>query len=109
MKIKVTESIKFKEPSIEREHPIAKEGSGSGTQKLWRFKNEFGASVVKFSIGIGLGGSYGVEKGLWELAVIKFNGNEYRIICDTPITDDVIGYLTEEQVESYLKKIRSLK
>lgn len=41
-----------------------------GVQALFRFPNGFGASVVQ-SIG-----SYGHEDGLWELAVLKWDGRE---------------------------------
>ncbi len=113
MEIKITESVKFNEPSISRDHPIVKEG-GTGTQKIWKFKNGYGASVVRFGLGnlssIPGGGSYGVEKGLWELAVIKFTGEDtFALVYNTKITNDVLGYLTEEQVEENLKKIQKLK
>ena len=108
----ITESTKFNEPSEERPHPKETEGSGKGTQKLWRFKNNFGASVVRFTLNtMSPAGSYGAEKGLWELAVIKFDkkGKDFEIKYDTGITEDVVGYLTEEEVEKYLKKIKKLE
>jgi len=108
--------IEFETPTFEREHPIAKEGGG-GTQKIWRFENGFGASVVRFSILNLIGrkekiGSYGIDKGLWELAVIKFKGKkilDHKICYTTKITDDVIGHLTEDEVEKILKRISKLK
>lgn len=119
LKIKITESTNFDKPSLEIEHPIVKE-NGEGVQKFWRYKNGYGASVVKFSISNMLPsftdgklekvGSYGVNKGLWELAVIRFvRANRYILCYDTKITSDVIGYLTEKQVEEYLKKIKKLR
>lgn len=47
----------------------------------------------------------GGREGLFELAVME-NG---RVCYDTPITDDVIGYLTVADVISILDKIRDLK
>ena len=40
--------------------------SDGGIQKLYKFDNNYGASVVHHSY------SYGNEDGLWELAVIEF-------------------------------------
>ena len=111
--IKITESIDFNNPSLEREHPMVVEG-GEGTQKIWRFENGFGCSVVRFSIADLFGreekiGSYGINKDLWELGVIKFKEDGcFSIVYDTKITDDVIGSLTEKEVEKYLERVKKL-
>lgn len=107
--------IDFNKPTLEREHNVVREG-GEGIQKIWRFDNGYGASVVRFSIPQFFIdekiGSYGINEGKWELAVIKFTSeSELRFELDysTKITSDVIGYLDEEQVVEILKKIRRLK
>ena len=95
----------MRKPDIERPHQV-----GNGIHRLYRFKNDYGASVVRFSIGV-FGGSYGAEKGLWELAVIKFKGkgfDNFVIKYDTPITDDVVGHLTDKAVDNLLTKIEAL-
>ena len=69
-----------------------------GIQKLYKFPNGYGASVIRHK------GSYGYSKGLWELAVLF----EDELCYDTPITDDVLGYLRWEDVENYLKEIKEL-
>ena len=75
-----------------------------GVQKQYKFDNGYGASVVQHN------GSYGNEQGLWELAVLKWvNEDRYNLTYDTDITDDVIGYLTEEEVKEILVRIESLK
>lgn len=74
----------------------------NGSQKLYRFDNGFGASVVRNRY------SYGGSQGLWELAVITWKGEKYHLCYDTPITDDVLGYLTWGQVEETLSKIKEL-
>lgn len=58
----------------------------------YEFKNGYGASVLRSSY------SFGGDRGLFELAVLK-DGN---ICYDTPITNDVIGYLTADEVTEYL-------
>jgi hypothetical protein len=75
-----------------------------GKQKIFKFNNGYGASVVRHM------GSYGSEQGLWELAVIRFlSKGEWDLCYSTPITNDVIGYLTWEEIEELLKKIEGLK
>ena len=69
-----------------------------GIQKTYKFDNGYGASVIRHK------GSYGYAQGKWELAVLE--GDE---LCYTsPITEDVIGHLTEDEVESILKQIKEL-
>ncbi|GAI77634.1 unnamed protein product, partial [marine sediment metagenome] len=54
-------------------------------------------------------GSYGVNEDLWELAVLKGNEKDgWSLTYDTPITDDVIGYLSENEVGNYLERIEYL-
>ena len=70
---------------------------------IFRFENGYGASVVKHF------GSYEWDEDLFELAVIKFNNNnEWNIVYDTKITNDVLGYLTNNDVLRYLYKIKRL-
>jgi len=76
-----------------------------GVQKVYVFPNGYGASVVRHSF------SYGGNKGLWELAVLDIKNTEpleWEISYDTPITNDVVGYLNDEQVEKYLKHVELL-
>lgn len=74
-----------------------------GVQRLYRFDNEYGASVIRH------GGSYGSDKGLWELAIIKWRDDEdYDLVYDTGLANDVVGHLTEEDVEEILLDIKSL-
>ena len=74
----------------------------SETQKIYRFRNGYGASVIRNSI------SYGHELGLWEVAVIKWNEDEWSLCYDTEITNDVIGYLNEDEVDNVLQQIEGL-
>ncbi len=72
---------------------------GMGEQCLVQFTNGYGASVVKGPH------TYGGSDGLYELAVFGRNG---EITYDTPITNDVLGYLSEEEVSEILNKIKEL-
>ena len=84
---------------------VKKKKTFGGIQYRFKFGNEYGASVVKNL------GSYGHEQDLWELAVIWYSHPEkdiWYLTYDTDITDDVIGYLTDEEVISILKQISEL-
>lgn len=90
----------------ERSHPA---GMG-GVQKLYRFPNGYGASVIRTAF------SYGGPEGKWELAVIKWNAetdadidDRYDLTYDTPITSDVEGRLEWLEVEELLERIRNLE
>lgn len=68
-------------------------------QKIYKFGNGYGASVVCSSM------SYGGEKGLFEVAVLDLAGN---IVYDTPVTDDVVGFLDFAGVADVLQQIQNL-
>jgi len=63
------------------------------------FKNGYGVSVITG------GSAYGDKDHPYELAVMH-NGYIYY---DTPISDDVIGYLDEEGVTSLMRQAQKLK
>ena len=72
-------------------------------QKLYKFANNYGASVVKGEH------TYGGDEGLWELAVVRFKTDgEFNLDYTTPITEDVEGHLTDDAVEELLDKIEAL-
>ena len=75
-------------------------GHGTGVMSRIYFDNGYGASVVKTPY------TYGGDKGLYELAVLDKNGN---LTYDTPITNDVIGYLRPEDVTDVMEKIQKLE
>jgi hypothetical protein len=78
-----------------------------GVQHVFRYDNGYGASVIRNDH------SHGGQFGLYELAVIQFtspNPHEFTLIYDTPITpdEDVLGYLTVEEVNLHLTQIEAL-
>ena len=70
-----------------------------GDGYIYQFDNGYGASVVQHS------NSYGGKQGLYEIAVLDSTGD---LCYSTPITDDVIGYATEDKVLDTLHRIRML-
>lgn len=75
-----------------------------GVQYMFKFPNHYGASVIKHTW------SYGYEGDLWELGVIRFGTDDdvWGLDYDTEITDDVIGFLTDDDVRDLLKRIKEL-
>ena len=71
----------------------------NGVQARIQFENGYGASVVQTPY------TYGGDKGLYELAVLD---NDGHLTYETPITNDVIGYLNEDEVTETLKQIQQL-
>ncbi len=63
-----------------------------------KFKNGYSVSIVKdlskSLMSDTYYGTYGAENDLWEIAVM-YDG---RIVYTTPITDDVLGWLSEQEV-----------
>ena len=75
-----------------------------GAHLVFRFPNGYGASLV-----VGTLGAYG---GL-EMAVLVWEStakgdDDYHLCYDTPITDDVLGYLTRDELEPLLDSIAAL-
>ena len=79
-------------------HPTA----GDGKQAKAFFPNGYGASVVQFT------GSYGYRDGLYELAVLRGDADEWSLTYETPVTDDVVGHLTPDGVTATLAEIAAL-
>ena len=118
----------FEEYLVEREDSPTRIGLRKlpGVRYVFRFENNYGASVVKHL------GSYGYDQDLWELAVIRFGKYDcdeeleelldamesddedededdvYILTYDTPITDDIEGHLTDEDVQNLLARIKEL-
>ena len=68
-------------------------------KRYWsEFPNGYGASVIRSPY------SYGGEEGRFELAVWK----EGELNYDTPIRDDVVGWLEKEEALALLDRIENL-
>jgi len=73
-------------------------GDDFGIVSRTEFDNGYEVSVVKSEY------TYGGKDGLYELAIFK----DGEICYDTPITNDVIGYLTTEEVTDLMEQIQKL-
>ena len=71
-----------------------------GKKSRMHFDNGFGVSVVSHTH------SYGGRDGLYEVAVLDKDG---VLTYETPVTSDVIGYLSEEDVTDVMKQVQELK
>ena len=86
---------------LSKHQPIERRPTfGGGQQLVFRFPNGYGASLINSPM------SYGNELG-----VVRFDGDncdDWHLDYDTPITDDVLGYLSAEQIEATLDAIAAL-
>jgi hypothetical protein len=73
-----------------------------GIQHSAFFPNGYGVSIVQSTY------SYGGSSGLWEMAVLKGNEDEWDLTYDTPITSDVLGHLSESEVNEYVDQVIAL-
>jgi hypothetical protein len=73
-----------------------------GVQAKVFFANGYGASVICGPE------TYGNKDGLYELAVLRGTEADWKLCYDTPITDDVLGWQTEEDISDVLGKIEAL-
>jgi hypothetical protein len=73
-------------------------GEDFGIVSRTEFDNGYEVSVVKSKY------TYGGDIGLYELAIFK----DGEICYDTPITNDVIGYLRPVDVTEVMEKIQKL-
>jgi hypothetical protein len=75
------------------------DGFMKGVQCRMMFENGFGVSVVSHTY------SYGGKDGLFEVAVLGKDGD---LTYDTPVTNDVVGYLNPDEVTEIMEQVQSL-
>lgn len=81
-------------------------GRNGGEQIVVAFDNGYAASVIRGPY------TYGGDQGLWEVAVLEgegdWNEGTWSLTYDTPITDDVIGHLSDDERDEVLDRIEAL-
>ena len=80
--------------NIKKDFTVSKKQIYNGYQLIFSFKNDYGASIVKHDFSKGL-----------EIAVLDCDG---KITYDTPITNDVLGYLSDVEANEILENISKL-
>lgn len=90
--------IKFGKYELQQEFIISDQENGNSMKHIYKFSNGYGASVIQSEY------SYGHKDGLYELAVLK----DGELCYSTPITGDIIGYLTADEVAEHLSRIERL-
>lgn len=91
------------------EYLILEEQTPLGIQKIYKFENGYGASVVKHHH------SYGNKQDLWEMALLTFGySDDDELLWKITYRDwfahgDVAGYLDDQEVLEHLKWIQSIQ
>jgi len=66
------------------------------------YSNGYGISIISNEF------SYGGLNGLYEIAILIGEEEDYEICYETPITNDVMGYLNPEQVIQTIEDVKKL-
>lgn len=84
---------------------------GEGLHGLIFFENGYGVSVVRYKGSYNPNGkysSYTSNDNEWEVAVIYGNEKNWEISYNTDITNDVLGHLTEGEVDWVMLQVQQL-
>jgi hypothetical protein len=87
-------------------HPL-----GEGLHGVIFFENGYGVSVVRYKSLTNTFreySSYTSNENEWEVAVIYGDKMNWEITYDTHITDDVIGYQSEGEVDWIMIQVQEL-
>jgi len=117
----------FDNPVVDRQWPLSTSqaemklmGFGfSGDQRIYRFPNGFGASLVQICVIRKYANDVQVYTGihpvtderLWEMGIVRFNSDDdmdFTLTFDTLVADDVIRFITDSRAELILRKIKEL-
>ena len=94
-------------PDYERRHYL---GGPDSVIRKYTFPNGYAASVIRFKIQLPDGrrldaGSYTSNNAEWEVAVL---GPDGHLDYSTPITNDVLPHVHDDNLESVLDQIAAL-
>jgi hypothetical protein len=88
---------------LERDYIYQCRSESNQEQVVWRFPNDYGASVAANRYT-----DYNAE-----LAVVKFEkepteDRPYKLVYDTPITSDIVPHVSKNDVRAILEEIKKL-
>lgn len=93
---------KFTSHPLFKDYFVREAGVFAPETECWRFNvpghDDMEVSVIRSSM------SYGGDEGLFELAMLR----DGKCVYDTPITDDVRGWLDEEDVLDILEDVQRI-
>ena len=117
----------FDNPVVDRQWPLSTSqaemklmGFGfSGDQRIYRFPNGFGASLVQIcvirkydnDVQVYTGIHPVTDERLWEIFFVSFNSYDdidFTLTFGTSVADDVIRFITDSRAELILRKIKEL-
>jgi len=87
------ESLTDEDLVFERLHPYF-----AGIQRIYRFKNGYGLSLVNPP-------ELHEFRFAWEAAVLRDvseDGTEFTLTYDTPLTDDVVVFFSDEEANAFI-------
>lgn len=74
-----------------------------GVQRIYSFHNGYSVSALMTPF------SYGGKQGLWEAGIMKKDcQDEWSMVYTTPLTNDVVGGLTDAELADFVNAVRSL-
>ena len=82
--------------------------AGEGSQGLIFFPGGYGLSLVRFKHPYSTRYSSYTDDKTWEVAILKGTKNQWEICYDTEITNDVLAYQTEEDINKIIKHVQRL-
>ena len=117
----------FDNPVVDRQWPLSTSEAEmrlmgfryAGDQKIYRFSNGFGASLIQICIILADKDDVDIYTGihsvtgerLWEVGVLHFNSEDdtdFTLTFETSVADDVIRYVTDSRAELILRQIKEL-
>jgi hypothetical protein len=81
---------------------------GEGFQGIIFFPGGYGLSVVRFKHPYSTRHSSYTDDKTWEVAILKGTKDQWDICYETEITNDVLSYQTEEDINRIIKHVLRL-
>lgn len=100
----LTDKNLYREHIFNSKNEFFKQHGFYGTRRLYRFKNNYGLSLVNAPI-------LHTYPFAWEAAVIRFDhseSDEASIVYNTELTDDVVVFGSDEDANAFIERAAAL-